>query len=105
MSRRPGIPPTPAAQRAQDPADSFVGAALGKSARLPWEHPMVRSDLSLAVNTRLPERLKLQVDWLAAQKQIPLRQVVEEAVRAYIAREFASLGIDPGAPGARHTRG
>ena len=34
---------------------------------LPWRHPHVREDLRVQVNTKLPEKLMIQRDWLAAR--------------------------------------
>lgn len=96
--KRPAVPavPVPRPDAATTAAETFIAGAPGKQ-RLPWQAPHVRADLGVAVNTRLPERLKLQVDWIAAQRRIPLRQVVEDALREHVRRELAALGLDPAA--------
>ena len=87
--KRQQIPAVPAPRA---PADAFVAGAPGKQ-RLPWEGPMVRTDLDVSLNTRLSERMKLQLEWVAAQRRTSLRDVVEQAVAAHLRRELAELGI------------
>ena len=98
MKKPNTVPPVPATAAPPRPAspDSFIAGAVGKQS-LPWQAPHVRSDLGVAVNTRLPERMKLQIDWLAAQNKTTLRDIVQRAVNDYLRHEFAAMGLDPDA--------
>ena len=63
------------------------------SAPYPWHEPHVREDLTVQLNTRQPERLMLQVEYLAAESGMSKRDLVETALREHITREFKRRGI------------
>jgi hypothetical protein len=91
-----GIPKTPAkpaesANRSADRAD-FIDGAPGKTT-YPWLAPRVRDDVMHQVNMKQPERLMLQVRWLAEQEGIPLRQLIENMIRDGVATRFRKRGI------------
>lgn len=99
MTRRPGrlsggVPrPVSAPPAAQSPeVDSFISGAPRKET-LPWMHPRVRDDLNVQLNVRQPERLMLQVEWLAAHHRVTKQGLVETALREYVAKELKRLGL------------
>lgn len=77
---------------AGNPVDAFIEAAPGKRT-LPWMGPNVRSDLLVNVNVKLPERLVLQLHWLAAERDEHKRAIVERALSELMERELAARGL------------
>jgi hypothetical protein len=61
---------------------------------LPWRHPHVREDLRVQVNAKLPEKLMIQRDWLAARLRIKKQDILEIALRSWVERELRKLGLD-----------
>ena len=53
------------------------------------------AQLIKSVNVRLPERLKLQLDWLADACQTSLREQVDSLLQRGVDQELAQLGIKP----------
>lgn len=61
---------------------------------LPWRHPRVRDDLRVQVNAKLPEKLMIQRDWLAARLRIKKQDILEIALRSWVEKELRKLGLD-----------
>ena len=61
---------------------------------LPWRHPRVRDDLRVQVNAKLPEKLMVQRDWLAARLRIKKQDILEIALRSWVEEELRKLGLD-----------
>src|SRR3954470_15661288 len=60
---------------------------------LPWRHPHVRDDLRVQVNAKLPEKLMIQRDWLAARLRIKKQDILEIALRSWVEEELHKLGL------------
>jgi hypothetical protein len=60
---------------------------------LPWLDPRVRDDLRVQLNTKLPERLMLQRDWLANRLRLKKQDIVEIALKAWVQAELEKLGL------------
>lgn len=60
---------------------------------LPWRHPRVREDLRVQVNAKLPEKLMIQRDWLAARLRIKKQDILEIALRSWVKEELHKLGL------------
>lgn len=94
---RGGIPKpagAPSAADSRNEAAAWIAGAPGK-ATYPWQAPHVRTDLHVQVNTKQPEKLMLQVDWLADQLEMPKRALIEEALRRFVAEEFRIRSLEP----------
>jgi hypothetical protein len=61
---------------------------------LPWRHPRVRDDLRVQVNSKLPEKLMIQRDWLAARLGLKKQDILEIALRGWVEKELRNLGLD-----------
>jgi len=61
---------------------------------LPWRNPRVRDDLRVQVNAKLPEKLMIQRDWLAARLRIKKQDILEIALRSWVEGELRKLGLD-----------
>jgi hypothetical protein len=92
MAIKGGIPKPPAAQPAEPPGQAFIDAAPSK-AGYPWEAPHLRDDVSKQLNVDQPEKLLIQLDWLAGMLRTSKRKLVERALRELIDREFRRLGV------------
>lgn len=90
MSKLRGGIPTAKEARTGD-LDAFVSGARGKATH-PWLEPHVRTDLHVQLNVKMPEKLMLQIAWLAAEIGEPKRGVVEAALEEYAARELKRRG-------------
>lgn len=93
MTRFKGLPkvaPPPDAKRQRE---EFIKAAPGKTT-FPWEEPHVRDDVMLQVNVKQPERVMLQIEWLADQMKTTKRAVIERALKEFAQRELKRLGIE-----------
>lgn len=67
------------------------GAAM--QSELPWLNPRVRDDLRVQVNSKLPEKLMVQRDWLAARLGMKKQDVLEVALRTWVRAELRKLGL------------
>ena len=47
------------------------------------------------MNVRLPERLKMQLDWLAEARKMKLREQVDGLLQRGVDQELKRLGIAP----------
>ncbi len=80
--------------------EAFVEGAPGKGT-LPFQLPHVRDDLMVQLNTRIPERLDLQLEWLAhhlsgrGEGVTSKQDLVTRALREMVHRELHRLGIRP----------
>ena len=83
-------------------ADEFVTGATAsptdplRSAshqELPWLDPRVRDDLRVQVNAKLPEKLMVQRDWLAARLKLKKQDVLEIALSKWVEEELVKLGL------------
>jgi hypothetical protein len=82
--------------------DEFVAGATAKpipdprpsSHDLPWLNPRVRDDLRVQVNAKLPEKLIVQRDWLAARLGLKKQDIIETALGTWIRTELDKLGIE-----------
>ena len=79
------------------PEEFIAGATAASPAalpsELPWLNPRVRDDLRVQVNAKLPEKLMVQVHWLANRLGIKKQDVLESALRAWVADELRKLGL------------
>jgi hypothetical protein len=53
----------------------------------------VRDDLRVQLNAKLPEKLIIQRDWLAARLRIKKQDILEIALRAWVEEELRKLGL------------
>ena len=67
--------------------------ARGVDQELPWLDPRVREDLRVQVNAKLPEKLMVQRDWLAARLRIKKQDILEIALRGWVQDELRKLGL------------
>jgi hypothetical protein len=90
---------------APSPEEFITGATAAASSltlagsppeELPWRDPRVRDDLRVQVNAKLPEKLMIQRDWLAARLRIKKQDILEIALRSWVERELRKLGLDKG---------
>ena len=56
----------------------------------PWRDPKVRDDVRVQLNAKIPERVILQRDWLANRLGMKKQDVLEVALREWVAARFAS---------------
>jgi hypothetical protein len=88
-------------QPAPSPEEFIAGATAAQPARktraveqeLPWLNPRVRDDLRVQLNAKLPEKLVIQRDWLAARLGIKKQDILEIALRAWVQEELHKLGL------------
>ena len=82
--------------------DEFIAAATagqpGRKAHtveqeLPWLDPRVRDDLRVQLNVKLPEKLVLQRDWLAARLNLKKQDILEIALKTWVQGELQKLGL------------
>jgi hypothetical protein len=78
--------------------EEFIAGATAASPALsselpPWLNPRVRDDLRVQVNAKLPEKLMVQVHWLANRLGVKKQDVLESALRAWVADELRKLGL------------
>lgn len=85
---------------APTPEDFVAGAtavtpdpATAAQADLPWLNAKVRDDLRVQLNARLPERLIVQRDWLAHRLGLKKQDVLEIALREWVAARLHDLGL------------
>lgn len=72
--------------------EQFIAGAPGKSTRI-WEEPHVRDDVMVQLNVKQPEKLMLQVEWLARQEGSNKRKLVETILKEGVKARFKALGI------------
>jgi hypothetical protein len=60
---------------------------------LPWKDPKVRDDLRVQVNVKLPDKLLVQRDWIAARLGMTKQEATETALRAWVRAELRKLGL------------
>jgi len=46
------------------------------------------------VNSKLPEKLLIQRDWLAARLGLTKQEILEVALRGWVEKELRKLGLD-----------
>jgi hypothetical protein len=78
--------------------EEFISAATAIASPrpadpLPWQDPKVRDDLRVQLNAKIPERLMIQRDWLANRLGMKKQDVLEVALRAWVADRLKKLGI------------
>jgi hypothetical protein len=88
--KMPGKKPSP---------DEFIAGATAAKAimpveHFPWRDPKVRDDVRVQLNAKIPERVIMQRDWLANRLGMKKQDVLEVALREWIATRFAELGIE-----------
>ena len=94
----------PKKQDSEPSAEEFIAGATALTPspalaqpppqELPWRQPHVREDLRVQVNAKLPEKLMIQRDWLAARLRIKKQDILEIALRSWVERELRKLGLD-----------
>ena len=87
-------------ERDVSPDDFIAGATAMKCEQvtsirqeLPWLNPRVRDDLRVQVNSKLPEKLMVQRDWLAARLGLKKQDILEIALRQWVRDELAKLDL------------
>jgi hypothetical protein len=91
----------PGKKTALSPEEFIAGATAARAERqgrgleqeLPWLNPRVRDDLRVQVNSKLPEKLMVQRDWLAARLGLTKQEILEMALRAWVQEELRKLGL------------
>jgi hypothetical protein len=90
--KMPGKKPSP---------EEFIAGATATPKRatmpveyFPWRDPKVRDDVRVQLNAKIPERVILQRDWLANRLGMKKQDVLEVALREWVAARFAELGIE-----------
>jgi len=102
-TRRPQLDPdsfiaaaeAPAEPAAARPAERKPAPAPrgGESRRepLPWQQPGVRADVTKPFNLRLPEPLKLKLDYIRERTRISVHEFVMEALTPAVEAELERL--------------
>ena len=57
----------------------------------PWEAPAVRADVTKAFNLRLPEPLKLKLDFIRGRTRVSVHEFIMSAVAPAVDREIERL--------------
>lgn len=92
----------PEKKRPAASADEFIaGATAAQPGRkghiveqeLPWLDPRVRDDLRVQLNVKLPEKLVVQRDWLAARLNLKKQDILEIALKTWVQEELQKLGL------------
>jgi hypothetical protein len=68
-----------------------VDAGDGRATTLPWEQPGVRADVAKAFNLRLPEPLKLKLDYIREQTRISVHEFIMAALLPAVDAELERL--------------
>jgi hypothetical protein len=81
------------------PNEFIAGATAAPKATMPveyfpWRDPKVRDDVRVQLNAKIPERVIMQRDWLANRLGMKKQDVLEVALREWIATRFSELGIE-----------
>ncbi len=58
---------------------------------LPWLAPSVRDDVTRAYNLRLPEPLKLKLDYIRTKTRVPVHEFIMNALEPAVEEEIARL--------------
>lgn len=66
-------------------------AGEGRGERLPWEQPGVRADVTKPFNLRLPEPLKLKLDYIRGHTRISVHEFVMAALVPAVEAELERL--------------
>jgi predicted PhzF superfamily epimerase YddE/YHI9 len=74
--------------------DEFVAGATAKPTPEPTPSDHDRDDLRVQVNAKLPEKLIIQRDWLAARLGLKKQDIIETALAAWVRTELDKLGIE-----------
>jgi hypothetical protein len=90
--RMPGKKPSP--EEFVAGATAAVPSPAPIPPELPWLDPKVRDDLRVQVNGKLPEKLMLQVNWLANRLGIKKQDMLEMALRDWAQARMKELGMD-----------
>lgn len=83
-------PPAPPAPPVPSPAPPAATPAL------PWLAAGVERANLRPVNARIPERVALKLDYVAALTRQKRQDLIAEALEARLNAELARLGVDPG---------
>ena len=78
------------------PEEFIAGATAAPESQkpsLPWQDPRVRDDLRVQLNTKLPERLSIQIEYLHRQLNREKQDIVEEALRAWVRQQLKALDL------------
>ncbi len=95
MPKKQGNAPSPEEFIAGATAATHSPALAGPPPEeLPWRNPRVRDDLRVQVNAKLPEKLMIQRDWLAARLRIKKQDILEIALRSWVEKELRKFGLD-----------
>lgn len=77
--------------------EEFISGATAapeeKRPTLPWQDPKVRDDLRVQFNTKIPERLSLQIEYLHTHLGRGKQEMAEEALRAWVRQQLKSLDL------------
>lgn len=97
-------PPAPeaAAPAARETQPKAARTARPKAARgrggepRPWEAPSVRADVTKAFNLRLPEPLKLKLDFIRDRTRVSVHEFIMTALAPAVERELERLTREEG---------
>jgi hypothetical protein len=104
-TRRPRLDPDSFIAAAEVPAETITvppsepertpaptgRAGQGRGEPLPWQQPSVRADVTKPFNLRLPEPLKLKLDYIRARTRISVHEFVMEALVPAVEAELERL--------------
>jgi hypothetical protein len=90
------VPPEPAAapppeRKPAQTARTGQGRGQGSGEPVPWQQPGVRADVTKPFNLRLPEPLKLKLDYIRERTRISVHEFVMEALVPAVEAELERL--------------
>ena len=78
-------------QRPEPPPEPAETADEGRGDRMPWERPEVRADVTKPFNLRLPEPLKLKLDYIRGRTRVSVHEFVMAALLPAVEAELERL--------------
>lgn len=106
-TRRPQLDPASFIAAAEAPAEPAIAVppapkpppartgegktGEGRGELLPWQQPGVRADVAKPFNLRLPEPLKLKLDYIRERTRISVHEFVMEALVPAVEAELERL--------------
>ena len=82
------MPPPESVEHKPPPA---ARGGEGRGEPLPWQQPGVRTDVTKPFNLRLPEPLKLKLDYIRERTRISVHEFVMEALIPAVEAELERL--------------
>ena len=89
------VPPETAAAPPPEPLErkpaQVARTGQGRGEAMPWQQPGVRADVTKPFNLRLPEPLKLKLDYIRERTRISVHEFVMEALVPAVEAELERL--------------